>query len=360
MDLKWIAEAEFSIVQIATPYATGTGFVFPKQKFIVTNEHVVRDNNKVVIEGKSIPRQSVDVIYLDEKHDIAFLALPELTDNFSALKIRANALDLGEIVFALGHPFGLKFSTTKGIISSLDYRLEGIRFIQHDAALNPGNSGGPLLTAEGHLAGVNTFVHRDGQNIGIALPIEILDKMVADYLHHFPHQIVKCQACEYLLVETLRRDDYCTNCGAEVKYFCTIDEYEPAGMNQKIEDVIDALGFDVKICRRGLSNWEINSGSAKVNVAYHEKSGFLIADATLCYLPKSSMDEIYIYLMKQNYFNKGMTFSLKDNNIVISSIIYDQHMHVETCKKLINNLIKSADRYDNVLVEQFGAIGVKE
>jgi serine protease Do len=360
MDLRWIADAEYSIVQIATPYATGTGFIYPNQKFIITNEHVVRDNKNVVIEGKLFPRQSAEVIYLDEKFDIAFLALPETNELAAGLKMPDKVIDLGEIVFALGHPFGLKFSTTKGIISSLNYTLDGIKFIQHDAALNPGNSGGPLLTADGHLAGVNTFIHKDGQNIGIALPIDDLNKMVAAYIDLYPEQTIKCQACEFLLIEAKRHNDYCTNCGAVVKYFYTIDEYEPAGMNQKIEEVINALGFDVKICRRGLSNWEINSGSAKVNIAYHEKSGFLIADATLCYLPKSSMDDIYTYLMKQNYFNKGMTFSLKDNNIVISSIIYDQHMHVETCKKLINNLIKSADRYDNVLVEQFGAVGVKE
>ena len=64
-------------------------------------------------------------------------------------------------------------------------------------------------------------------------------------------------------------------------------------------------------------------------------SGFLIADASLCYLPMQNMGAIYTYLLKQNFHNKGMTFALKDNNIVISSLIYDQHMHFETCKKLL-------------------------
>jgi serine protease Do len=360
MDLRWIASAEQAIVQIATPYATGTGFIYPNHKFIVTNEHVVRDNKRVVIEGKSLPRQTAEVIYLDEKYDIAFLCIPDDSNVTATLNMLDKEIDLGEVVFALGHPFGLKFSTTKGIVSSLEYSLDGIKFIQHDAALNPGNSGGPLLTSDGLLVGVNTFIHKDGQNIGIALPIHNLERMVAEYVSFYPQQTIKCQACEHLLVEAQRTSDYCSNCGAVVKYFYTIDEYEPSGMNQKIEDVITALGFDVAICRRGVSNWEINNGSARVNIAYHEKSGFLIADATLCYLPKSNMEDIYTYLMKQNYFNKGMVFSLKDNNIVISSIIYDQHMHVETCKKLINNLIKSADKYDNVLVEQFGAVGVRE
>ncbi|MBL0082134.1 MAG: hypothetical protein IPP37_06720 [Saprospiraceae bacterium] len=70
------------------------------------------------------------------------------------------------------------------------------------------------------------------------------------------------------------------------------------------------------------------------------------------------MTRIYTYLMKQNYHNKGMTFALKDNNIVISSLIYDQHMHFESCKKTINKLIRAADKYDNILIEQFGAMAI--
>jgi serine protease Do len=357
MDLKWINDAEQAIVQIATPFSTGTGFIFPGKNIIVTNEHVIRDNNKVVIEGKHFERQSVEVVFCDEKYDIAFL-LPPKEIGITFLQKQVNELELGDVVFALGHPFGLKFSATKGIISSLDYETGGIRYIQHDAALNPGNSGGPLLTSRGELAGVNTFIHREGQSIGIALTLFDLQKMIDEYANFAPNKAIRCTSCEQFLLEKNRKDDYCSNCGTPVKYLNDIDDYEPLGMNKKIEDVITSLGFDVEICRRGSANWEITSGSAKVNIAYHEKSGFLVADATLCYLPKTNMEPIYTYLMKQNYFNKGISFSLKDNNIVMSSLIYDQHMHFETCKKILDKLIRSADKYDNILVDSFGAIAV--
>jgi serine protease Do len=357
MDIKWINDVEYAIVQIATPYSTGTGFIFPGENIIVTNEHVVRDNNKVVIEGKNIARQAVEVIFCDEKYDIAFLFAPKQTVK-STLELQTQDLKIGDTVFACGHPFGLKFSTTKGIISSLDYETNGIKYIQHDAALNPGNSGGPLLTVDGKLAGINTFIHREGQSIGIALNMFYLQKAVDEYIKVFPDKAIRCSSCECILLEKNKKDDYCSNCGTPTKYFNVLDDYEPIGMNKKIEDVITSLGFDVEICRRGSANWEISSGSAKVNVAYHEKSGFLIADATLCYLPKENMDEIYTYLMKQNYFNKGISFSLKDNNIVMSSLIYDQHMHSETCRKVLDKLLKNADKYDTILVESFGATAV--
>lgn len=161
-----------------------------------------------------------------------------------------------------------------------------------------------------------------------------------------------------MLEETTPRNRYCLHCGAKVKYISDAPAYEAFGISKKIEEVLIQLGYDVAICRRGVNNWEISQGSAKVNIVYHEPSGFLIADATLCYLPNENMTRIYTYLMKQNYHNKGMTFALKDNNIVISSLIYDQHMHFESCKKTINKLIKAADKYDNILIEQFGATAI--
>lgn len=79
--------------------------------------------------------------------------------------------DAGDAVLACGHPFGYKFSITRGIISSVEYELGALSYFQHDAALNPGNSGGPLLSMDGHLLGINTFMV-DGDKI-LALPCHL-------------------------------------------------------------------------------------------------------------------------------------------------------------------------------------------
>ncbi|HMS99532.1 MAG TPA: trypsin-like peptidase domain-containing protein [Saprospiraceae bacterium] len=346
------------VVQIATPYATGTGFVLSASGLIVTNEHVVRDNARVVIEGLAFERQQTDVIYLDEKLDLAFLMLPQPSCELVSLLWANEMPDAGDAVLACGHPFGYKFSITRGIISSVEYELGALAYFQHDAALNPGNSGGPLLSMDGRLLGINTFMVDGGQNIGIALPYSEIKKVAEAYKEIMPARVVKCVSCNQMLEETTPRNRYCLHCGAKVKYISDAPAYEAFGISKKIEEVLIQLGYDVAICRRGVNNWEISQGSAKVNIVYHEPSGFLIADATLCYLPNENMTRIYTYLMKQNYHNKGMTFALKDNNIVISSLIYDQHMHFESCKKTINKLIKAADKYDNILIEQFGATAI--
>lgn len=348
------------VVQIATPYATGTGFVMKSYGLIITNEHVVRDNLTVVIEGSAFKRQQTKVLYLDEKYDMAFLALPETDAELAVLEWAEQEAAAGDEVLACGHPFGYRFSITSGIVSGNRYLLGDLEYIQHDAALNPGNSGGPLLNARGKLAGINTFMVDGGQNIGIALPHEEIRKVVEAYVPIMPKRAIRCSSCDQMLEEKDPPEKYCMYCGARVRYIADAQMYEAHGISKKIEEVLGQLNYDVAICRRGTNNWEISHGSAKVNISYHEPSGFLIADATLCYLPTGKMDKIYAYLLKQNYHNKGMTFALKDNNIVISSLIYDQHMNFETCKKIIAKLIKAADKYDNILVSEFGARPIEE
>lgn len=355
--LPWL---ENLVVQIATPYATGTGFILSAQGVIVTNEHVVRDNLQVVIEGVAFSRQQTKVLYQDEKYDLAFLALPPYDMELKALEWAENDAVAGDEVLACGHPFGYKFAVTRGIISGVSYMLGALEYYQHDAALNPGNSGGPLLNLKGQLLGINTFMVDGGQNIGIALPYHEIKKVLDVYATILPERAVRCASCDQILKEKKPVEKYCPNCGARIKHIADAEVYEPFGIPKKIEDVLSQLGYDVEICRRGMNNWEITQGSARVNITYHEPSGFLIADASLCYLPMENMGEIYTYLLRQNFHNKGMTFALKENNIVISSLIYDQHMHFESCKKIIAKLIKAADKYDNILIQNFGARAISE
>lgn len=353
-DLPWLKDVENLIVQIATPYNSGTGFVIPQYQIIITNEHVVRENKSVVIEGKMIERQKASVVFLDEYKDIAFLHYEHVKEKFRDIEIYNGSITLGSSVLALGHPFGLKFTATRGIISSLNYELGTMTYLQHDAALNPGNSGGPLFNSEGKLLGLNTFIIKEGQNIGLALPFsEILDRL-EKYHPNFPQKAIICGSCNSLLLEHLASNTHCISCGSGVTYIKDSIDYEATGICKKVESVIESLGYDVMISRKGIGNWEINKGSALINITYHEKSGYLIADATLCYLSNKDIDKVYVYLLKQNYHIKGMTFSLRDNQIVISATIYDQQLHFETCKKSLERLIKNADQYDNILVSQFG------
>jgi len=350
-----IKKYEDIVVQIATPYSTGTGFYLPKYQVIITNEHVVRDNKMVVVTGKKITKQLAKVVLLDESHDLAFLLIEEQPSIDVNVEIfDGDEVNIGSEVIALGHPFGLDYSVTKGIVSSIDHEVGNINYIQHDAALNPGNSGGPLINKEGQIIGVNTFVVKKGNNIGFSLPYGIIKKSLEEYKNHHGKLAVSCSACNHMVVD-LKEANYCSKCGADIQLIQNIVPYEPQGVNKTLEQMIEQLGYNVILSRTGPSSWSIDKGSALINISYHEKSGLITGDAHLCELPDKDIINIYSYLLKQNYTLDGHTFSVKDNDIILSLLIYDQYFKQDIAVTLFKNLFELSDHYDDILVDNFQA-----
>jgi len=174
----------------AAEYSLGSGVVVDEQGYILTNDHVVRRASKISVrlaqdpDGKSY---EADLIARSAEADIALIKLrskPE--ESFHTIPFaKDDDLLLGEAVLALGNPFGLGGTVTRGILSSKSRRppVEGAPmgiedWLQTDAAINPGNSGGPLINLKGELIGVNVAVFENAQGIGFAIPI----KRVADAL----------------------------------------------------------------------------------------------------------------------------------------------------------------------------------
>lgn len=346
------------IIQIATPYSTGTGFYLKEPNVIVTNDHVVRDNRKVVVDGEKLEKQLVKVIFSDPKHDLAFLEAPEVhqmpaVDLGVGKEIEVKA---GDPVLAIGHPFGLKFISTQGIISNTLHEQNDLNYWLHDAALNPGNSGGPLVNGDGHVIGVNTFIVKDGNTIGFALPVSYLLESIKEFQKEEGGIVVRCQACSNVVTEDTIDNGYCPHCGAKVHLPSSAEEYEPVGVAKTIEAMIIEAGHDVELSRRGPNNWEIHEGSARINIAYYEKTGLITGDAYLCLLPKQNIGPLYQYLLQQNYQIEGLNFSIKDKDIILSLLIYDRYLNVETGLHLFKRLFEKADYYDNVLVEEYGAL----
>jgi serine protease Do len=351
-----ISKAESIIVQIATPYATGTGFYLKPFDLIITNEHVVRGNKNVVIAGNLFEKQMTPVIYLDIKYDLAFLKPPLGHRMISYDCGDISKIDEGDNVIAVGHPFDLKYSATQGIISNLDHKEDDISYIQHDAALNPGNSGGPLINMEGQIIGINTFIVQNGNSIGFALPIDILLNCIHDFKQGKGQNGVRCPSCQRISFESNGNlSKYCDHCGAGITMIAQIEDFEPYGVCYTVEEMIGNLGYDVALTRKGPNNWSLKKGSAMINLSYYEKSGLLIGDVYLCALPESNIGELYYYLLKENYKLQGISFSVRNNDIILSLLIHDQYINNNTLMMLFKNLLKSADYYDNVLVNEFGA-----
>ncbi|MEM6317705.1 MAG: trypsin-like peptidase domain-containing protein [Bacteroidota bacterium] len=361
--MKEIIELYRSVViQIATPYSKGTGFYIKEFDLIVTNEHVIRGNREVVIDNSEFDRQMAAVLFVDAVHDLAFLSPPAKVAINDIKMGKIDEVTEGDVVVAIGHPFGLKYTTTQGIISSTFYQQNDITYFQHDAALNPGNSGGPLLNNAGEIIGVNTFMIRDGENIGFSLPVYYLKQTIAAYQKGNGQSGIRCMSCSNLVFDTGKDLKYCPHCGAKITLPAYEEEYEAIGVSKTIEEMLEAIGHDVRLSRRGPNNWEIHQGSAKINITYHEKTGLIIGDAFLCNLPKERIGPLYEYLLQQNYLIEGLTFSInpKGQDIILSLLIYDRYLNVDTGVQLFKHLFEKADHYDDILVDEFGAVWKQE
>jgi 2-alkenal reductase len=171
---------------------SGTGFVWDEAGHIVTNDHVVQGTDTVAVRFASGQVSRAKILGTAPNYDLAVLQLDNARSLPPPLPIGTSSdLKVGQLVFAIGNPFGLDQSLTTGIISALKRRLptssgrEISDVIQTDAAINPGNSGGPLLDSAGRVIGVNTAIlspSGTSAGIGFAIPIDIVNRVVPEII----------------------------------------------------------------------------------------------------------------------------------------------------------------------------------
>lgn len=345
------------LIQISTPQGTGTGFFLSDYNVIVTNNHVVQNNSEVVIGGKMIPECMSPVYFNDPKYDIAFIRVPQEI-KVTPVKLGVNRqVSDGEKVIAIGHPYGLKFTATEGIVSKAKRLHNGLNYIQIDAAINPGNSGGPLVNEFGEIIGINTFIIAGGNNLGFALPDEYLLESLNEYKEHFGNVAVRCSSCMNIVTQQNIDGEYCPFCGTKVALpvLKKDEEYKPVGVNALIENILTELGKDVKLARRGQNSWEVKENSAIIRINYNE-NGFIVSDAYICRLPKTNIGSVYEFLLKENNNTEGILFCVHNQDIILSSLIFDQYLTFETGKVIYGNHFKKADYYDDYLIQNFGCL----
>jgi S1-C subfamily serine protease len=179
-----------------TQRALGSGFVIDKAGHVVTNYHVVRGASAIQVSFSNNERYKAKLIGADPSTDIAVLRVGVKARALKPLPLgNSDVVRVGDQVIAIGNPFGLDRSVTAGIVSAVQRRIEApnqlsiAHVIQTDAALNHGNSGGPLLNAQGQVIGVNAQIETGGQGqgnvgIGFAIPVNTVKDVVAALIKH--------------------------------------------------------------------------------------------------------------------------------------------------------------------------------
>ncbi|MGA1236530.1 MAG: trypsin-like peptidase domain-containing protein [Limisphaerales bacterium] len=173
----------------STRFSLGSGVIIDEEGYVLTNLHVVQRATKVWVQLADGREFEAEPIVGTSRRDVALLRLitPD-KEKFTAIQFAPNDdLLLGETVLALGNPFGLGGSVSRGILSSKNRRpsledqpLAIEDWLQTDAAINPGSSGGPLVNLNGQLIGLNVAVHREGQGIGFAIPIRQVSEALTE------------------------------------------------------------------------------------------------------------------------------------------------------------------------------------
>jgi S1-C subfamily serine protease len=177
---------------------SGTGFIWDPAGNVVTNNHVVSGATNVAVRLASGERVAAEIIGRAPNYDLAVIRLRNTLADLRPVAVGSSVdLKVGQFAFAIGNPFGLDQSLTFGVISALHRRLptssghQISKVIQTDAAVNPGNSGGPLLDSSGRVVGVNTAIISPSgvsAGVGFSIPIDLVNRVVPQLIRdgHVP------------------------------------------------------------------------------------------------------------------------------------------------------------------------------
>jgi serine protease Do len=166
----------------------GTGFIVDSRGYILTNNHVVKGADEIIVHLLDGRKFKGKIVGTDPKVDLALIKI-DVSDSLPTARLgNSSKTKIGEWVIAIGNPFGLEHTITVGVISAKGRSLgQGTRydnFIQTDASINPGNSGGPLVNIYGEVIGINTAIVAGGQGIGFAIPVDIAKHIINGLIKH--------------------------------------------------------------------------------------------------------------------------------------------------------------------------------
>jgi putative serine protease PepD len=234
--------------------ATGSGFVIDEEGHIVTNEHVVEGAESVTVEFADGSEAEADVVGTDPSTDIAVLDVDRPSSELTPLRFApAGSLQVGDPVIAIGSPFGLEGTLTTGVISALGREIEarnGFQIenaVQTDAALNQGNSGGPVLDSQGRVVGVAAQIRSEsGGNVGIgyAIPGDTAQRVARDLIADgsVAHAYLGVSLADDGAAELLevRDSSPADDAGLQVGDVVTAVDGEPIETGDELREAIDA------------------------------------------------------------------------------------------------------------------------
>ncbi len=340
-----------SVFKIITASGTGSGFVVSGKNHVITNYHVIKGEKTVAVEDHKKDRYVAKVVMANPEVDLAFLHIEGFENTETSITLDpAVQVANTQKVYINGYPFGMPYTITEGIVSSVHQPMGQRHYIQTDAAVNPGNSGGPMLNEKGNLIGVTTSKFTNADNVGFGIKHVDLIKEITDYTHVDDTYHVKCNSCDTYMIQ---KAEFCSNCGNNMD-ISIWEEFEKSHFANFVEEALSELGMNPVIGRAGKDFWEFHQGSALIRI-FVFKRDYLVATSPMNNLPKTGLKELMEYLLEDKV--SPYTLGVHENKIFLS---YRTHLSdiftdaASTIKENIKNLALKADDLDNFFMDTYG------
>ena len=341
-----------SIFKVTHSGGSGSCFYLKSRDLFVTNYHVVEGYRTVAIHDNDRNPYLAHVVVVNPLLDIALLAaegdfadLPEipLADD--------EAISVGRKIYVAGYPYGMPFTITEGSVSAPRQLMEGQYYLQTDAAVNPGNSGGPMLNDRNEVVGVTVSKFTQADNMGFGIRVETLRKLLDSLGEVDRTQFqVQCGSCDELIAE---EEEFCPSCGDKLPEGA-FDEREESPLCGFVESAIREMGIDPVLARDGYDSWLFHKGSSEIRIFVYD-GAYLFSTSPINLLPKKEVEPVLDYMLSEDF--GPYKLGIEGRQIYIAYRIHLSDItdaSEEEIRRNIVNLALKADEMDNMMVERFG------
>ncbi len=331
---------------------TGSCFYLKQYNLFVTNYHVVEGFKKLAIKDNDQNSFLANVILVNPVRDIALLqaegdfsALPEIgLSNMEEIRI-------GQKINVAGYPFGMPFTVTEGTVSSPKQLMNNSYYIQTDAAVNPGNSGGPMFNDKNEVIAITVSKFNNADNTGFGIPVSALKEML-ESVNELDRNIfnVQCPSCG-VLIST--EEEYCPSCGEQLNK----DVFKERGLTDLAvfcEQAIRDMDIDPVHARVGFESWKFHKGSSEIRLFVYQRA-YLFCASPINILPKKDLEPVLNYMLTAPA--KPYQLGLQGSEIYLSYRVHISDIFSSYKDEVRQNITKMAfmaDALDNVLVDTFG------
>lgn len=339
------------IYKVTHSDGSGSCFYIKQHDIFVTNYHVVAGYRNVAIHDNDRNPYEARVVAVNPELDLALLSVDADFSHLPDFALTEEDPQIGAKVHVAGYPFGMPFTITEGSLSSPRQLMDGKYYIQVDAPVNPGNSGGPIINDKGEVIGVTVSKFSSADNMGFGVRIEALKQLLSaieDLDRSEFH--VQCASCDELISGD---EEYCPSCGAKIDE-TVLATHEMSALGEFCETAIERMGINPVLARNGHDSWVFHRGSSEIRLFVYDRH-YLFAISPINLLPKKNVEKVLDFMLDTDFYPYKM--GIDGRQIYLCYRIHLADLTEHSRERILNNIVglaEKADELDNKLVDEYG------